>query len=273
VRAGFVLPGGNPEDQVAQAVNAEAAGWDGVFVWEGAYHTDAWCLLAAMAQATTRIHLGTMLSPLPWRRPWELAAQAATVDRLSGGRLILTVGLGAPESGRAAASDPVDRRTRAELLDENLKVITDLWAGRSDHSGVHCQLDMATEPRRDLRPVQQPRIPIWVVGAWNRPISMARAVRFDGVVPHVMDTHSDGFGATYEEMAAWIRAHPHPDGTVAELIWEAETPAEDQEAAAEKVTRWRDRGATWWLESRWGPDRTDVDARIAAGPPRPKDER
>jgi hypothetical protein len=56
---------------------------------------------------------------------------------------------------------------------------------------------------------------------------------------------------------------------VPELIWEAETPADDPEAASEKVTRWRDRGATWWLESRWGPDRDDVDVRIAAGPPRP----
>ena len=268
MKAGFVLPGGPVRLQVDQAVAAEEAGWDAVFVWEGAYHTEAWCLLAAMAERTSRIRLGTMLSPLPWRRPWELAAQAATVDQLSGGRVILTVGLGAAETGRVLVSDPTDRPRRAELLDEGLELMQSLWAGANEHVGRHFQLDLASGPARDLRPVQQPRIPIWVVGAWNRPRSMTRAVGYDGVVPHLMD-HPDGFGTAYEEMVAGIQAHPHPDGTLPEVIWEAETPADDPRAATERVTRWRDRGATWWLESRWGPDRDDVDARIAAGPPRP----
>jgi alkanesulfonate monooxygenase SsuD/methylene tetrahydromethanopterin reductase-like flavin-dependent oxidoreductase (luciferase family) len=240
-----------------------------VFVWEGAYQPDAWCLLAAIAQETSTIQLGTMLTPLPWRKPWELAAQAATVDQLSGGRVILTVGLGAPPSGRAVTTDPVDRTIRASLLDEGLEVIQGLWAGITEHEGDHFTLDMASEPARTLRPVQQPRIPIWVVGAWNRRRSMARAARFDGVVPYLLDVGQDGFGASYAAMASWVRAHAHADGTVAEVIWEAETAADDPEAATTKVTRWRDRGATWWLESRWGPDRTDIDARIEAGPPRP----
>jgi alkanesulfonate monooxygenase SsuD/methylene tetrahydromethanopterin reductase-like flavin-dependent oxidoreductase (luciferase family) len=118
MKAGFVLPWADPRTQLRQAVAAEDAGWDAVFIWESAYHPDSWCQLAAMAGATSSIALGTMLTPLPWRRPWELAAQAATVDQLSGGRVILTVGLGAVETGRAVASDPLDRRTRAELLDE-----------------------------------------------------------------------------------------------------------------------------------------------------------
>lgn len=270
MKAGFVLAGGEPAQLVGQAVAAEAAGWDAVFVWEGAYHVDAWCVLAAMAQATSTIRLGTMLTPLPWRRPWELAAQAATVDQVSGGRVILTVGLGAAETGRAVASEPTDRAHRARLLDEGLELIQALWSGRRDFAGSHYQLDMAPEPERPLRPVQQPRIPIWVVGAWNRPRSMARALRFDGVVPYLMDAPPGGFGSAYEDMVSWVRAHPRPDGSVPDIIWEAETPADDPRMATEKVTRWRDRGATWWLESRWGPDRNDVDDRIAAGPPRPE---
>ncbi|HET6873831.1 MAG TPA: LLM class flavin-dependent oxidoreductase [Acidimicrobiales bacterium] len=273
MKAGFVLPGGEPAELVDQAVAAEAAGWDAVFAWEGAYHPDAWCILAAMAQATSTIGLGTMLTPLPWRRPWEVAAQAATVDRLSGGRVILTVGLGAAATGRAVVTDPSDRRTRAALLDEGLDVIEKLWSGTTEHAGEHYGLDMMSGPARTLRPVQSPRIPIWVVGAWNRPRSMTRAVRFDGVVPHLMDVGAEGFGRSYEQMVAWVRSHPHPDGTVPEIIWEAETPADDADAATEKVTRWRDRGATWWLESRWGPDRVDIDARIEAGPPCPADDR
>ena len=65
---GFVLPGGSATEQVQQAVLAEQSGWDGVFVWEAAYGVDAWSLLAAMAASTERIRLGTLLTPLPWRR-------------------------------------------------------------------------------------------------------------------------------------------------------------------------------------------------------------
>src|SRR5580698_9864972 len=94
-RFGVVLPGGTAAEQLAQAVLAEASGWDGVFVWEAAYGVDAWSLLAAIAARTSRIRLGTMLTPLPWRRPWKVASQAITLDQLSSGRAILAVGLGA----------------------------------------------------------------------------------------------------------------------------------------------------------------------------------
>src|SRR3569833_4490682 len=95
LQCGVVLPGGTASEQLAQAVLAEEAGWDGVFVWEAAYGVDAWSLLAAMAVTTSRIRLGTMLTPLPWRRPWKVASQVATVDQLSGGRAILAIGVGA----------------------------------------------------------------------------------------------------------------------------------------------------------------------------------
>src|SRR3954464_6781365 len=95
MRYGLILPGGTATEQLEQAIIAEASGWDGVFVWEAAYGIDAWTLLAAMAQRTSRVRLGTMLTPLPWRRPWKVASQVVTLDQLSGGRAILTVGLGA----------------------------------------------------------------------------------------------------------------------------------------------------------------------------------
>src|SRR6476659_103706 len=95
MKFGVVLPGGSPDVQLALAVAAERAGWDGVFVWEAAYGVDAWCLLSAMAMRTERIRLGTMLTPLPWRRPWKVASQVATVDQLSGGRAVLGIGVGA----------------------------------------------------------------------------------------------------------------------------------------------------------------------------------
>src|SRR5215218_2571005 len=95
VKHGFVLPGGSARDQLEQAVIADQAGWDGVFVWEAAYGVDAWSLLSAMAVRTERVKLGTMLTPLAWRRPWKVASQAATLDTLSDGRAIISVGLGA----------------------------------------------------------------------------------------------------------------------------------------------------------------------------------
>src|SRR5437763_14304612 len=86
---GFVLPGGTATEQLTLAIVAEEAGWDGVFVWEAACGVDAWTLLAAMAQRTTRVRLGTLLTPLPWRRPWKVASQVVTLDQVSAGRAIV----------------------------------------------------------------------------------------------------------------------------------------------------------------------------------------
>src|SRR6202158_2748309 len=132
---GFVLPGGTATEQLEQAVLADEAGWDGVFVWEAAYGVDAWTLLAAMAQRTTRVRLGTMLTPLPWRRPWKVASQAVTLDQLSGGRAILAVGLGAVDTELPETGEVIDLRTRAEYLDEGIDLIRTLWAGGSSYLG------------------------------------------------------------------------------------------------------------------------------------------
>src|SRR2546429_6733910 len=120
MHAGVVLPGGTANQQLEQAVAAEQAGWDGVFVWEAGYGVDAWALLAAMAQRTSRVHLGTMLTPLPWRRPWKVASQTVTLDQLSNGRAILAVGLGAVDTALGNTGEVTDRRTRAEMLDEGI---------------------------------------------------------------------------------------------------------------------------------------------------------
>src|SRR6266480_5669238 len=115
MRTGFVLPGGPATEQLEQAVLAEESGWDGVFVWEAAYGVDAWSLLAAMAARTERIRLGTLLTPLPWRRPWKLASQVATLDQLSDGRAILAVGVGAVDAALGHTGEVTDLRERAAL--------------------------------------------------------------------------------------------------------------------------------------------------------------
>ena len=104
-------------------------------------------MLAAVAERTERIRLGTMLTPLPWRRPWKVASQVATLDQLSNGRAILAVGLGAPEVSTARPTDPVDRRERAALLDDGIDVIDALWSGALTYNGPVFQLDVNRRTR------------------------------------------------------------------------------------------------------------------------------
>jgi hypothetical protein len=276
MRYGFVLPFCQPAEVAAAAVLAEEAGWDGVYVWEGLYGWDAWVSLAAAAVRTSRVRLGTMLTPLSRRKPWELAGQALSLDHLSGGRLTLSVGLGAVETGFAAFGEETDRRRRAELLDEGVEVVTGLWGGQPfSFAGEHYRLApttfMPTPP-----PVQQPRIPIWVVGAWPRPKSMARVVKYDGILPNVFGPDgkpADAGPAQVREIVAWLGEHRPVDAGPFDVVVEGQTPAGDPRAAADEVAPWREAGATWWIEGLWPaqgqPDEIkQVRDRLHAGPPK-----
>ena len=182
MKYGFVLPSGDARMAAEYAEAAEQAGWDGFFVWEPIYGWDAWVMLTAAAMRTSRIRLGTMISPLSRMRPWKIASETITLDHLSGGRVTLTVGLGATDVGFGTFGEAVERRTRAELLDESVDIMTGLWAGRASHAGKHYRVEGELH-YPPPPPVQQPRIPIWVVGAWPFQKSMQRAIKYDGIVP------------------------------------------------------------------------------------------
>jgi alkanesulfonate monooxygenase SsuD/methylene tetrahydromethanopterin reductase-like flavin-dependent oxidoreductase (luciferase family) len=265
IRYGVILPGGTAPEQVDLAILAEQSGWDGVFVWEAGYGVDAWSLLSAMAVRTGRIRLGTVLTPLPWRRPWKVASQVATLDQLSGGRAILGVGVGAVTTDLPVTGEPTDLRLRASMMDEGIDLIRALWTGERTYHGEH--YDYVTD-RDDLgtvaRPVQE-RIPIWVVGVWPRPKSMRRVLRCDGLIPG-----HEPSPAAVREIRSWLDEQGAPP--TFDILAEGETPADDPEAAAAAVRPWADAGCTWWMETRWqmphhSKDRlADVRARIAAGP-------
>jgi alkanesulfonate monooxygenase SsuD/methylene tetrahydromethanopterin reductase-like flavin-dependent oxidoreductase (luciferase family) len=271
---GFILPGGTAPQQLELAEIADTSGWDGVFVWEAAYGVDAWTLLGAMAQRTERVRLGTMLTPLPWRRPWKVASQAVTLDQLSNGRAILAVGLGAVESELGNTGEETDRRVRAEMLDEGIDLIRGFWEGHLQFEGKRYRTDLFG--RNDLAevaaPVQQ-RIPIWVVAAWPRPKSMQRVLRCDGLLPNVMDGTSirETTPDDMRAMRTWLDEHGAPADF--DLVAEGETPASDADVARRIVAPWAEAGATWWLDSRWAmphhsPERLgDVRERLLAGPP------
>jgi alkanesulfonate monooxygenase SsuD/methylene tetrahydromethanopterin reductase-like flavin-dependent oxidoreductase (luciferase family) len=277
MRYGFVIPGGEIREIAELAHEAEHSGWDAVFYWDGIYIEgmaeiyDPWVVLAAMAMRTERIRLGAMLTPPARRRPWKLARETASVDRLSNGRLILPIGLGTVDDGGfSRVGEPTDRRTRAELVDESLAILTGLWSGEPfAFHGQHYQLETMTFLPT---PVQRPRIPIWVVGAWPREKSMARALRYDGLLPNKLNPDGSTGVVTPADVAAmreYAAAH-RPDPAPFDIIVEGRTPGDDPAAAATMVRPFAEAGGTWWIEAMWSaPNEVeDIRARIRQGPPR-----
>jgi alkanesulfonate monooxygenase SsuD/methylene tetrahydromethanopterin reductase-like flavin-dependent oxidoreductase (luciferase family) len=269
IKLGIILTAGDPRAAAEMASLAEEHGWDGVFTWDAiaigsADVYDPWVLMAAMAMRTERVRLGAIVTPPSRRRPWKLAREAMTLDRLSNGRLILPVGLGAlDDSAFANVGEPADARTRAELLDESLAILDGLWSGKPfSFQGRHFRFgEMTFRPV----PVQRPRIPIWVVGAWPHERSMRRTLRWDGVYAQVEGA------AGVREIVAWAERE-WPAATrdrTWDVVAEGRTAVDDSAAAAATVAEYEAAGATWWIESDWASGSVEaVRTRIEAGPPR-----
>jgi alkanesulfonate monooxygenase SsuD/methylene tetrahydromethanopterin reductase-like flavin-dependent oxidoreductase (luciferase family) len=288
MRFGFILPTSEPRVCAELAALAEHSGWDGVFIPDSiAIETptvppqpayDPWVTLAAMAVATRRVRLGTMLTALPRRRPWKLAREVMTLDHLSLGRAMLATGMGAApdDAGFYKVGEPMDLKTRAELLDEGLALLDGLWRGQPvTFHGKHYQVEGLTLLPR---PVQQPRVPLWVVGVWPRPKSLARALRYDGMIPQMQSVAGQAPGPVTPDdlraMRAYIAQH-RPGPEPFDLIAEGELPAGDAARAAAQAQPYAEAGATWFLESRWAAGEEwerVVRARLAEAPPRMKDE-
>jgi alkanesulfonate monooxygenase SsuD/methylene tetrahydromethanopterin reductase-like flavin-dependent oxidoreductase (luciferase family) len=271
MRYGFVLPQGDASDAANLAREAEVAGWDGFFVWDPVWGVDPWVALAAAAMVTERIRLGTMLTPVSRRRPWKLASETATLDRLSRGRVILAVGLGAIDTGFAEFGEETDRKTRAELLDEGLAIIEGLWRGQPfAFEGKHYRV-RPTSFSVPPPPVQTPRIPVWVVGAWPSPRSMRRVLHWDGLLPNKRNPDGTAGRPTPDDvraMKAWVEER-RTATTPFDVVVEGETPGDDAVKSGEIVRPWAEAGATWWLEAMWStPELDQVRERIRQGPPR-----
>jgi alkanesulfonate monooxygenase SsuD/methylene tetrahydromethanopterin reductase-like flavin-dependent oxidoreductase (luciferase family) len=262
MRFGLFVPNvgdfADPNVLVDLGRRADAAGWDGVFVWDmltpalapdGPPHAaDPWIALAAIAMETERIRLGPLITPVARRRPERLARETVTLDLVSDGRLILGAGLGdKPEAEfRQFGHDP-DPRTRAEQLDEGLEVLTRFWTGDEVHfAGRHLTIDAAPFLPR---PVQQPRIPIWTAGHWPRKAPLRRAARWDGMFPL-----GDGLltPAEYREIARAIAENRSPDAAPPDLVHGARSKG--AAVNADTVASFEDAGVTWWLEMYWPND-------------------
>ena len=273
---GIVLTVGDPATSAELAARAESAGWDGVFAWDAiaigdGEMWDPWILLAAMAARTERVRLGAMVFAPTRRRPWKLAREITTLDHLSDGRLVLPVGLGATDdAGFGGVGEPVEARVRAQLLDETLAIVDGLSTGEPfGFEGEHYRFaPMTFRPR----PVQRPRVPVWVVGAWPHERSMRRALRWDGIVVQGMDAAGMPSGAPVdiEDIVRWIHARRAAGGLTGpfEIVVGGTTPADDEAAAAATVRRFEAAGATWWVEADWTSTSVEaLRARIEVGPP------
>jgi alkanesulfonate monooxygenase SsuD/methylene tetrahydromethanopterin reductase-like flavin-dependent oxidoreductase (luciferase family) len=274
----------DPHYLANSAREAEEAGWDGFFIWDHiffdpSFHpmADPWVGLAAIAMNTQRMRIGTVVTPLARRRPWKVARETVSVDRLSNGRLVLGVGLGDPvQWDYGFFGEEQDAKIRAKKLDEGLDIVTGLWSGeRFSYSGEQYQLkEMVFLPR----PIQSPRIPIWVGGGWDKHAPMRRAARWDGFFPLK-------FGDTltpdeWREIMAYIQQH-RTSTTPFDFLHAGGTPGDDPAKAAEQVKPYADVGVTWWLESvdpwrfgiswevPWSAEGTRLmNERIRQGPPR-----
>ena len=277
MKFGFTVTTGDPQSIAALAAEAERAGWDGVFYYDAiaigeVESYDPWVVMAAMAMRTERVRIGAIVTPPSRRRPWKLARETMTLDRLSNGRLILPVGLGTlDDAGFANVGEPTEARIRAEMLDESLTILTGLWSGKPfAFEGRHYRFGpMTFRPT----PVQRPRIPIWVVGAWPHERSMRRAVRWDGIYVQAQDASGKPASGPepVRDVVGYLRRERPSDlrGTACDVVVEGTTPADDPVAAATLARAHADAGATWWIEADW--NNASVDAmrtRIAAGPPR-----
>jgi alkanesulfonate monooxygenase SsuD/methylene tetrahydromethanopterin reductase-like flavin-dependent oxidoreductase (luciferase family) len=286
----ITLPNMNydPLTLVDLAFDAEAVGWDGVFVWDcinmGDDATyDPWIILSAIATRTTRLRFGPIITPLSRRRPWKVARETVTLDHLSRGRLVLPVGLGEPsDGGFSKVGEVTERRTRAKMLDESLDILTGLWSGQPfSYGGEYYRIqEVSFLPR----PVQSPRIPIWVVGAWPRKKSLARALRYDGILPAKMDKDGSFADMTPDDIRA-LRAYVDEYRPAAaqsssteeqhpyDIVYEGETPGDDSAQAGAIVRPLAEAGVTWWLEAVWRTPETQggvegMRRRIRQGPPR-----
>jgi alkanesulfonate monooxygenase SsuD/methylene tetrahydromethanopterin reductase-like flavin-dependent oxidoreductase (luciferase family) len=277
MRFGIVTSCGDIDDYLRMAVEAEACGWDGVFVWDdiavGSTPVfDPWVALGAIAAETERVTLGAMVFSLARRRPWKVAREAMTLDRLSGGRLVLPVGLGGPWDGgySRVSTDEADRRVRAQKLDECLDILRLAWTGEEfSYHGRHYRADrLQFLPR----PVRDEGIPIWPVAAWPYPKSLGRAARCDGLIAadlSATDPEASITPAAVANVANWVAEHREDPSMPFDIVVEGQSSGSDASTDRSIVEPLAQAGATWWMESRWGEQETarSLLDRIRQGPP------
>lgn len=273
MKFGLALPYNKVRSVVGWAQQAEAAGWDGCFWGDAIWCEDPMIALTAAAISTSRIRLGTMITPAPLRHPWKIASESVALDRLSDGRLILGIGAGAVWMGWHAFPDMItDTRARAAMLDETIDILTLLYQGKPfnyDGQHFHLKLTELDEAHYPPPPVQQPRIPLWVPGLWPRQKSMARVLKGDGLLVEKVDEDGRSIPPTPDDvrqMKAFVDAN-RTLTTPFDIVMNGSCRDLAPAAQTEMLLAWQDAGVTWWIEGLWDAPDEVVNAVIRRGPP------
>jgi len=261
----------DPRTLAELAVLAEEYGWEGFFLFDhilpteqGEPLSDPWVTLGAIAAKTSRIRIGTLVTPLPRRRPWKLARETVTLDRLSGGRLTLGVGLGGPpEREFETFGEAGDLATRGRMLDEGLRVLEGLWSGES--FSIEGEFYRVNDAVFQPTPVQSPRIPVWVGAKWRNKAPLRRATRWDGVVP----IPHDGEAVTpdaLESVVSYVASHRR-----ATSAFDVALADHDGDRRKGALQDYADAGLTWWIQRihpPWAGSLAEARDLVRQGPPK-----
>jgi alkanesulfonate monooxygenase SsuD/methylene tetrahydromethanopterin reductase-like flavin-dependent oxidoreductase (luciferase family) len=265
---------GDPQTLAELAHLAEESGWDGVFLEDYIIHWcddhityDPWITLAAMAMRTKRMTLGITVTPLSRRRPWKLAREALTLDHLSGGRFVLGVGIGnGNDTDFVGFGEVTDPKQRASMADEALDVIVGLWSGEPfSYHGQHYTIEHVTFVPK---PVQQPRIPIWVGGGYPLKGPLERAARWDGscMYKHTNNGPSTDVTPTdVRQLRAFVAERRGAD-TPFDIVLGGRERGDDWEQERAHIAAVAEAGATWWVEHIEARALDTMRAAIARGP-------
>lgn len=252
------------------ARDAENAGWDGFFIWDHVLWSspeeqpvvEPWVALTAIAMATERIRIAPIITPLPRRRPWQVARQAASLDQLSGGRLILGFGIGFDGFGDYSTfGEPADSIVHGEMLDEGLTILNGLLSGESfAFEGEHYNIK---ETRFLPKATQRPRIPIWVAGLWPGTKPFRRAAKWDGIVPLRRGPNDPLEPHEYRDMADYIKRHQDGSNPAFDMVG----PSGRWRPTLAELAAYEQAGVTWW-KAGFGPSHSieEVRREIRLGP-------
>ena len=273
MKIGLALPYNQTRNMVRWAQLAEQVGWDGLFLGDAIWTEDPMIGLAAAAVATSRIRLGILIIPVPLRRPWKIAGESLALDLLSEGRLILGVGTGAVWMGWQGFPDEVtDDKARLEMLNETIDILDLLYQRRQfDYDGLqyHLKLTLVDEMFYPPKPVQRPRIPIWTPAIWPQEKSIRRALNSDGVLVEMRGPENND-----------AEVNPEDIRKLKKFVLENRSPADpydivvigksfnlDKAQRGEKLARYKEAGATWWVEGMWDETPETVTDFIRQGLP------
>jgi len=261
----------DPQDYIDLAILSENNGWDGFFLWDHVFFSsnkplpflDPWIILSAVAVKTKRIKLGTTVTPLARRRPWIVAKQVSTLDRLSKGRMILGIGLGI-DIDFSVFGENTDPIIRSEKLDESLHILKGLWANKPfTFKGKHFNIK---EVEFFPKPFQD-KIPIWVGGTWPIKKPFQRAAQYDGVFPLKAGEEESLSPNDYREIIKYIKQYRSSLDSydIIKSIYTTGIKEED-----EWINDYLNIGITWFVEAIWpGRDSSldNIKKIISRGPP------